>query len=156
MKSHVHTSFFETADRSLSLCPTPGQTPFSLAGGAEERPEGKTIYAVLAFSNTLLAILVDRFKNNVAMYHVSDIESKPYFQRKTTGLSLISSRYNMIRSFSSCLEDTRMPRNIDFVILAKNISIRLIQEPCLGVKMNSNRFGALAKYARVSLEVCAE
>ena len=62
----------------------------------------------------------------------------------------------MIRSFSSCLEDTRMPRNMDFVILAKNISIRLSQEPCLGVKMNSNRFGALAKYARVSLEVCAE
>ena len=49
-----------------------------------------------------------------------------------------------------------MPRSRVFVILPKNDSIRLSQDPCFGVKVNSKRFGSVARKARVSLEMCAE
>ncbi len=79
--------------------------------------------------------------------------SNPYFQRKITGDSLTSSRYFSIRCFSSALEDTTIPLRSVFVTLAKKDSTRFSQDPCFGVKINSNRFGSLAKYARVSFEI---
>jgi len=48
-----------------------------------------------------------------------------------------------------------MPRSRVRAILLKNDSIRLSQDPCTGVKVNSNRFGSLAKKDRVSLEMWA-
>ena len=61
-----------------------------------------------------------------------------------------------MRCFNSVLEDTRIPRKSVRVILEKNDSMRFSQDPCLGVKMNSNRFGTVARYVLVSLEICAE
>jgi len=49
-----------------------------------------------------------------------------------------------------------MPRSTVCAIFAKNDSMMLSQEPCLGVKMNSKRPGFVARYARVSLEMWAE
>src|SRR5215472_1588306 len=45
----------------------------------------------------------------------------------------------MRRSLSSCLDATRMWRNTERVSLEKNPSMRLSQEPCVGVKVNSKR-----------------
>src|SRR6266436_8973995 len=45
----------------------------------------------------------------------------------------------MRRSLSSCLEATRMWRRTERASLEKKPSTRLSQEPCLGVKVNSNR-----------------
>src|SRR6202043_2367398 len=63
----------------------------------------------------------------------------------------------MRRSLSSCLETTRMWRRTERASLEKKPSIRLSQEPCLGVKVKSNLpAGCSASQARVSLEICAE
>ena len=43
------------------------------------------------------------------------------------------------RSLSSCLEATRMWRSTERASLEKKPSMRLSQEPCLGVKTNSKR-----------------
>ncbi|MGA2223909.1 MAG: hypothetical protein ABSH41_05645, partial [Syntrophobacteraceae bacterium] len=37
--------------------------------------------------------LVDRFQINVAIFHATEMESSPYFHRKTTGASLVSSSH---------------------------------------------------------------
>src|SRR5271169_5502714 len=63
----------------------------------------------------------------------------------------------MRRSLSSCLEATRMWRRIERASFEKKPSTRLSQEPCLGVKVNSNLpAGCSANQARVSRETCAE
>jgi hypothetical protein len=49
------------------------------------------------------------------------------------------------RHLSSSLELTRIPRRTVLAILAKKASIRFSHEPCVGVKMNSNRFGREAR-----------
>src|SRR5208337_2976031 len=60
----------------------------------------------------------------------------------------------MMRSLSSCLDATRMWRSTERASLKKP-STRLSQEPCLGVKMNSNRpVGCSASQALVSFEMC--
>src|SRR5271166_2379089 len=57
----------------------------------------------------------------------------------------------MMRSLSSCLDATRMWRSTERASLEKKPSTRLSQEPCLGVKMNSNRpVGCSASQALVS------
>ena len=43
------------------------------------------------------------------------------------------------------LRATRFTRNKVFAILAKNDSTMFSQEPCLGVKVNSKRFGNVAR-----------
>jgi hypothetical protein len=45
----------------------------------------------------------------------------------------------MMRSLSSCFEVTRMRRRIEWANLEKKPSMRLSQEPCLAVKVNSKR-----------------
>jgi transposase len=45
------------------------------------------------------------------------ISSILYFQRNTTGAALISSKYRCMRSISSCLLATRIPRNMERAIL---------------------------------------
>ena len=40
--------------------------------------------------------------------------------------------------------------------LREEHSTTFSQEPCLGVKTNSNRFAIVVRYARVSFETCAE
>ena len=55
------------------------------------------------------------------------------FQRKTTGEALNSSMPFRMRAFSSSIDLTRMWRRKVRAILEKAHSIRLSQEPCLGV-----------------------
>src|SRR5271168_1423846 len=63
----------------------------------------------------------------------------------------------MRRSLSSCLDATRMWRRTERASLEKKPSMRLSQEPCLGVKVNSDRCaGWPASQALVSLEICVE
>src|SRR5271165_5125268 len=57
----------------------------------------------------------------------------------------------MMRFLSSCLDATRIWRSTERASLEKKPSTRLSQEPCLGVKMNSNRpAGCSASQALVS------
>src|SRR5580704_12163171 len=62
----------------------------------------------------------------------------------------------MMRSLSSCLDETRIWRSTERVSLEKKPSTRLSQEPCLGVKVNLKRpAGCSASQALVSLEIIA-
>jgi hypothetical protein len=62
----------------------------------------------------------------------------------------------MMRCLSSYFEATRMWRRTERANLEKKPSIKLSQEPCLGVKVNSKRpAGRVASQAIVSLEMCA-
>src|SRR6516165_6582259 len=54
----------------------------------------------------------------------------------------MSSMAAKILSFSSCLETTRMCRSTDRASLEKKPSIRLSQEPRLGVKVKAKRLPA--------------
>ena len=56
-----------------------------------------------------------------------------------TGYRLTSLMPSMMRSFSSCFDLTRMWRKTERANLEKKPSMRLSQEPCLGVKVNSKR-----------------
>src|SRR5262249_20525040 len=56
-----------------------------------------------------------------------------------TGWRLTSSIPAMMRSLSSCLDVTRMWRRTERANLEKKPSMRLSQEPCLGVKVNWKR-----------------
>src|SRR6266849_10097315 len=94
-------------------------------------------------------------RGQLATDSVSGVASL-YFHLNTTGSSFTSFRYRSIRVFNSAFELTRIPRNNVRASLPKKDSTRFSHEPCLGVKMNSKRFGTLAKYARVCLEICAE
>jgi len=58
-----------------------------------------------------------------------------------------------MRIFSSAWDETRIPRRRVLAILPKKDSI---QEPWVGVKMNSKRLGTVARKVRVSREICAE
>ena len=63
----------------------------------------------------------------------------------------------MTRSLSSCLVVTRIWRNTERASFEKKPSMRLSQEPCVGVNVNSKRLGGwFASQALVSLEMCAE
>jgi hypothetical protein len=74
-----------------------------------------------------------------------------------TGWRLTSSIPAMMRCLSSCFEVTRMWRRTDRANFEKKPSMRLSQEPCLGVKVNSKRpAGWAASQVLVSLEMCAE
>src|SRR4249919_50650 len=57
-----------------------------------------------------------------------------------TGWRLTSSIPAMMRSLSSCFEATRMWRKTERARLEKKPSIRLSQEPCLGVKVDDDAF----------------
>ena len=74
--------------------------------------------------------LVDRFTKDVTYYATP---RSTLFQRKTTGEALNSSMPLRMRSFSSSIDLTRMWRRKVRAILEKTHSIRLSQEPCLGV-----------------------
>ena len=67
------------------------------------------------------------------------------FQRNTTGASLNSAMPWWMRAFSSSIESTRMWRRKVLAIFEKAHSIRLSQEPCLGVWTYSNRPGRVAR-----------
>ena len=73
-----------------------------------------------------------------------------------TGWRLISSIPAMMRCLSSYFEATRIWRNTERASLEKKPSMRLSQEPCVGVKVNSKRCDgcwasqALAHMARLS------
>ena len=55
----------------------------------------------------------------------------------------------------SCFDVTRIWRRTERANLEKKPSIRLSQEPCLGVKVKSKRPGGrVSSQARVSLEMC--
>ena len=74
-----------------------------------------------------------------------------------TGWRLTSSMPAMMRCLSSCFDVTRIWRRTERANLEKKPSIRLSQEPCLGVKVKSKRPGGrVSSQARVSLEMCAE
>jgi len=63
----------------------------------------------------------------------------------------------MRRSLSSCLEETRLWRRTERASLEKKPSTRLSQEPCVGVKVNSNLpAGCSASQRSGPLEICAE
>jgi hypothetical protein len=57
----------------------------------------------------------------------------------TTGWRLTSLMPSMMRSLSSCFDATRMWRRTERANLEKNPSMRLSQEPRLGVKVNAKR-----------------
>ena len=74
-----------------------------------------------------------------------------------TGYLLTSLMPAMMRSLSSCFELTRIWRKTERANLEKKPSIRLSQEPWVGVKVNSKRPARwVASHALVSLEMCAE
>lgn len=74
-----------------------------------------------------------------------------------TGWRLTSPLPAMMRALSSCFEATRIWRRTERANLEKNPSMRLSHEPCLGVKVSSERpRGRVARQALVSLEMCAE
>ena len=74
-----------------------------------------------------------------------------------TGCWLMSSMPAMMRCLSSCFEVTRIWRRTERANLEKKPSIRLSQEPCLGVKVKSKRpAGRASSQVLVSLEMCAE
>ena len=74
-----------------------------------------------------------------------------------TGWRLTSLIPAIMRSLSSCFDVTRMWRRTERANLEKKPSMRLSQEPCLGVKVNSNRRrGRVASQTLVSREMCAE
>ena len=74
-----------------------------------------------------------------------------------TGRRLMSSIAAMMRCLSSYFELTRMWRRTERANFEKKPSIRLSQEPCLGVKVNSKRpAGWAASQVLVSFEMCAE
>ena len=56
-----------------------------------------------------------------------------------TGWRLTSSMPAMMRCLSSCFDVTRIWRRTERANLEKKPSIRLSQEPCLGVKVKSKR-----------------
>jgi len=56
-----------------------------------------------------------------------------------TGYRLTSLIPSIMRSFSSCFDATRMWRSTERANLEKKPSMRLSQEPCLGVKVNAKR-----------------
>src|SRR4029077_7680757 len=58
-----------------------------------------------------------------------------------TGWRLTSSMPAMMRCLSSCFDVTRIWRRTERANLEKKPSIRLSQEPCLGVKEKSKRPG---------------
>ena len=58
-----------------------------------------------------------------------------------TGWRLTSSMPAMMRCLSSCFDVTRIWRRTERANLEKKPSIRLSQEPCLGVKVKSKRPG---------------
>ena len=64
------------------------------------------------------------------------ISSILYFHRKTTGAALTSRMYWRRRSASSDLLATRISRSSVRVILLKKFSIRLSQDPWVGVNTN--------------------
>ena len=77
-----------------------------------------------------LLVLVIRFINDITY------QFKPrsnLFHRKMTGVALNSSMPLRMRAFSSSTDLTRMCRRKARAILEKAHSIRLSQEPCLGV-----------------------
>jgi hypothetical protein len=85
--------------------------------------------------------------------HVAAIE--PDVQISRIRLSDKTSR--LCSRFSSCFEATLMWRRTERANLEKKPSMRLSQEPCLGVKVNSNRpAGRVASQVVVSREMCAE
>ena len=63
----------------------------------------------------------------------------------------------MMRCLSSCFDVTRIWRRTERANLEKKPSVRLSQEPCLGVKVKSKPRpgGRVSSQARVSLEMCA-
>lgn len=78
----------------------------------------------------LKALLVDRSINMIT-YHM--ISRSNFFQRNTTGAAFISSMPLRMRALSSWMEATRRWRRKVRAIFEKAHSIRLSQEPCLGV-----------------------
>ena len=74
--------------------------------------------------------LVDR-SVNMLTNHASSRSN--FFQRKTTGAAFISSMPFKMRALSSGIEATRIWRRKVRAIFEKAHSIRLSQEPCLGV-----------------------
>lgn len=75
-------------------------------------------------------VLVDR-SVNMLTNHASSRSN--FFQRKTTGAAFISSMPFKMRALSSGIEATRIWRRKVRAIFEKAHSIRLSQEPCLGV-----------------------
>ena len=70
-------------------------------------------------------------------------------------VEIVHSRHDAILEF--LFGATRMWRNTERESLEKNPSMRLSQEPCVGVKVNSKRpTGCYSSQALVSLEMCAE
>ena len=106
------------------------------------------------------AVLVYRFSKtyplNQEASSVAASSASNAFQRWTTGISLISAIPRSIRSFSSCLDPTRICRRKVRVILPNRVSTMFSQEPCVGVNTYLNRLGRVAKYARVSFEIWDE
>ena len=82
---------------------------------------------ILAVTKALL--VVRSIKTNT--YQVTPRSN--LFQRNTTGAALISAMPLRMRCFRSSLDVTRMCRRNVRVILEKAHSIKLSQEPCLGV-----------------------
>ena len=70
-------------------------------------------------------------------------------------INVIDGSHDAVLEF--LLEVTRMLRKTERANLEKKPSIKLSQEPCLGVKVKSKRPGGrVSSQARVSLEMCAE
>ena len=73
-----------------------------------------------------------------------------------TGWRLTSSMPAMMRCLSSCFDVTRIWRRTEWANLETKPSIRLSQEPCLGVKVSRSGAAAGLRRRQAALEMCAE
>ncbi|QTQ30045.1 Uncharacterized protein pbN1_00525 [Aromatoleum bremense] len=111
-----------------------GEVPARLTGGTCV-PYGLTQWGDLFTPRQLVALtcfadLVVRSRNMLTNHATS---KSNFFHRKTTGVAFISSMPIAMRALSSSTEATRMWRRKVRAIFEKAHSIRLSQEPCLGV-----------------------
>jgi len=67
------------------------------------------------------------------------------FQRRTTGVLLISAIPGRIRSLISFMDTTRICRRNVRVIFPDSISTMFNQEPCVGISTCLNRLGRVAR-----------
>lgn len=81
-------------------------------------------------NDEIAARLVDRSVNMLTNHATS---RSNFFQRNTTGAAFISSMPLRMRALSSGIEATRIWRRKVRAIFEKVHSMRLSQEPCLGV-----------------------
>src|ERR1700693_5600032 len=147
-----HHQNFLMKEKTKSPAPSAGR---DRAKCVYERAEQKLARTTAGAGRRLLHRFSKQYPLNHRASAVASSASNA-FQRWTTGMALITAIPSRMRSFSSSFDFTRICRRKVRVILPNKVSTMLSQEPCVGVSTYLKRLGRVARYARVSLEICAE